>query len=166
MTIHARELVDARLGFLRDERVARVIDADTDISDPSAPFFAARPSDLSHPGVDRVLRSSHGRLRCAVPTFHFGRLARSAGLSHPNIHFVLSAKRETHIESDAPYDLRCWNFAGYRAVFDRLQAFADYPDERVRSGVAAFTDGAVAGYLGGNFADLYADACASVLSSA
>lgn len=338
MTTHARELLEGRLAFLRDDRGARVIDADTHISDPALPSFAARPSDLPHPddyfhgkplSADELLSSmdgsgidlslvwqnpattaysgdptadfdaleaanryihdsavryperllpagwtdpralgTEGAIRLArlcveelgfpivkmnpaqnefpiddravgevldaivelgaVPTFHFGsdtpytpteglvrvaeriaphpliavhmggggagyvaaedtyRSARSAGLSHPNIHFVLSAKRETHIESDlisyqaagepysrrlscasdAPYGLQCWNFAGYRAVFDRLQATADHPDERVRSGVATFTAGSVAGYLGGNFADLYADACASALRTA
>jgi hypothetical protein len=110
------------------------------------------------------------------------RSARRVGLRQRNIHYVLSAKRETHIESDliayeaagdgcrgriscasdAPYGLQSWNFAGFRALFAQFRN-GRHPDVRVRSGAAPFDDGTVADYMGGNFARLYRDACWGVL---
>jgi predicted TIM-barrel fold metal-dependent hydrolase len=112
------------------------------------------------------------------------RAARRIGLQERNIHFILSAKRETHMESDfityeaageghrtrlccgsdAPYGLQAWNFAGFRALFRSVQSRQNHPDERVRSGTAVFSDESVAGYLGGNLANLYATGCRSVLA--
>ncbi len=113
------------------------------------------------------------------------RAARRIGLGQRNIHYILSAKRETHMESnfisyeaegpeararlccasDAPYGLQSWNFAGFRALLRGLQSRRNHPDERVRDGTAAFTDESVAGYLGGNLAALYATACRRVMTT-
>ena len=69
------------------------------------------------------------------------RQARELGLRRSNIRYVLSAKRDTHIESDliaytqagepfcrnlscasdAPYGRMTWNFGGFRAMFRSLQ---------------------------------------------
>ncbi|MBM3759885.1 MAG: hypothetical protein FJW36_06520 [Acidobacteria bacterium] len=63
--------------------------------------------------------------------------SRELGLRCKNIHYVLSALRDTHIESnlkahyphdshrvfcasDAPYGRISWNFGGFRAMFDTL----------------------------------------------
>lgn len=101
--------------------------------------------------------------------------ARAYGLEVPNIFYVLSAKRDTHIESDliaytaagseaaariacasdAPYGRMAWNFGGYRAMFDGLQKGLA-PDARLSPGM--FTDDVIAGYMGGNLARLAAGA--------
>ena len=64
--------------------------------------------------------------------------SRDLGLRQPNIHYILSAIRDTHIESnliayqqanqshrlfcasDAPYGRMSWNFGGFRALFKSL----------------------------------------------
>lgn len=113
------------------------------------------------------------------------RAARRIGLGQRNIHYILSAKRETHMESDfityeaegpeararlccasdAPYGLQSWNFAGFRALLRGLQSRPNHSDERVRDGTAAFSDESIAGYMGGNLAALYARACRLVLTA-
>jgi len=82
--------------------------------------------------------------------------SRELGLRQPNIHYALSALRETHIESslcayqahgpdarrrlfcasDAPYGRISWNFGGFRAMFKTLP----------------FDENSIRGYLGQNFA--------------
>jgi predicted TIM-barrel fold metal-dependent hydrolase len=101
--------------------------------------------------------------------------ARRLGLERPNIRFVLSTRRDTHIESDliayqlagepfcrnlfcasdAPYGRMTWNFGGFRAMFRSLQDAECHTDARVRPGL--FTAETVDNYLGGNFARLVAD---------
>jgi predicted TIM-barrel fold metal-dependent hydrolase len=101
------------------------------------------------------------------------RQARELGLRRPNIRFALSAKRDTHIESDliayqlagepfchnlfcasdAPYGRMAWNFGGFRAMLRSLQDGARHPDARLRQNPNLFTDAAVQGYLGRNFAE-------------
>ncbi|MDF0599440.1 amidohydrolase family protein [Psychromarinibacter sp. C21-152] len=101
--------------------------------------------------------------------------ARQYGLEVPNIFYILSAKRDTHIESDliaytaagpeaaariacasdAPYGRMAWNFGGFRAMFDTLRAGVP-PDPRLAPGM--FTDAVVAGYMGDNLARLAAGA--------
>lgn len=82
--------------------------------------------------------------------------SRDLGLALPNIHYILSAIRDTHIESnirayqqagprfrqrlfcasDAPYGKISWNFGGFRAMFQALKLDPDSTN----------------GYLGQNFA--------------
>jgi len=108
---------------------------------------------------------------------------RSMGLRNPNIHFIMSAKRDTHIESDlivyqqagkpyseniscasdAPYGRISWNFGGFRAMFQTLQDKEKHPDQRIRSRSVVFDDESVAGYLGGNFARLIHKTCNRIL---
>lgn len=98
--------------------------------------------------------------------------SREIGLQNPNIRYILSAKRDTHMESDfiayqsagspfdenlfcasdAPYGRQSWNFGGFRAMFDTLLKPDRHSDPRLRSNPGLFTQEAVAGYLGGNFA--------------
>lgn len=104
--------------------------------------------------------------------------ARRLGLEHPNIRYVLSAKRDTHIESDlitytlagepfcknifcasdAPYGRMTWNFGGYRAMFASLVNGEKHTDSRVRNNSALFTEAIVQQYMGGNFAGFMIDA--------
>ncbi len=98
--------------------------------------------------------------------------ARRLGLDCPNIRYVLSAKRDTHMESDliayqlagepfchnlfcasdAPYGRMAWNFGGFRSIFRGLVEGAHHTDARVRGRPGLFTPEAARGYLGGNFA--------------
>ena len=100
--------------------------------------------------------------------------ARAAGLAHPNIVFVLSAKRDTHIESaliayaaaggpfrrniavasDAPYGNMVWNFGGFRALFAALADGATYGDPRLAANPGLFDADTVQGFMGRNLADL------------
>ena len=100
--------------------------------------------------------------------------SRALGLKYPNIHFVLSAKRETHIESDiityqsagvpfshnlsigsdAPYGRQSWNFGGCRCMFDHLMNPDRHADPRIRENPGLFTPENVTNFMGRNFADL------------
>lgn len=98
--------------------------------------------------------------------------ARRLGLECRNIHYVLSAKREAHMESDliayqlagepfchhlfcgsdAPYGRMTWNFGGFREMFRSLLDGARHTDPRVRACPGLFPPEAARNYLGGNFA--------------
>ncbi len=100
--------------------------------------------------------------------------ARGLGLACPNIFFVLSAKRDTHMESDliaycqagppfarnvavasdAPYGRVSWNFGGFRAMFATLRDGETHGDPRLRADPGLFDDLAVQGFMGRNLADL------------
>ncbi len=103
---------------------------------------------------------------------------REMGIRNPNIHFIESAKRDVHIESDfivfqqagepycnniscgsdAPYGRMSWNFGGFRAIFKSLQDIENHTDPRIRDREVVFTDGDIQGYMGGNFAAFILDA--------
>jgi predicted TIM-barrel fold metal-dependent hydrolase len=111
--------------------------------------------------------------------------ARELGLARPNIRFILSAKRDTHIESDliayqlagepfcrnlfcgsdAPYGRMAWNFGGYRCMFQTLIGGRNHTDARVRSRPGLFTPADAQNYMGGNFARFAADACRRLLET-
>ena len=111
--------------------------------------------------------------------------ARKLGLEHRNIHYVLSAKRDAHMESDlityqlagdpycrhlfcasdAPYGRVAWNFGGFRAMFGTLMDGARHTDPRVRAHAGLFTPVAVQNYLGGNFARFAAESCRRLLGA-
>jgi predicted TIM-barrel fold metal-dependent hydrolase len=100
--------------------------------------------------------------------------SRALGLEHPNLHFVLSAKRDTHIESDlityrlagppfahnlsfgsdAPYGRVSWNFGGARAMLASLAEGRDHPDPRLRARPGLFDDDARTDLLGRNLVHL------------
>lgn len=112
--------------------------------------------------------------------------ARKIGLQYPNIRYVLSAKRDTHIESDlitytlagepycsnlfcgsdAPYGRMTWNFGGYRSMFRSLLHGATHTDLRVRQNPELFTEKVAAGYMGGNLAEFMIGAYSTILQKA
>ncbi len=112
--------------------------------------------------------------------------ARAIGLERPNIYYVLSAKRDTHIESDlisyqlagepysrnlccasdAPFGIPSWNFGGFRALFQRLMRWESHPDPRVRSHPGLFSEEVARNYLGRNFADLTIASYRNILAAA
>lgn len=99
---------------------------------------------------------------------------RQIGLMLPNLFFVLSAKRDTHIESDliayqragppfcfniacasdAPYGRMTWNFGGYRAMFASLLNAERHTDARLQEHPETFRPFDRDNYMGGNIADL------------
>ena len=110
--------------------------------------------------------------------------ARELGLRQPNIRYVFSAKRDTHIEtdlvryqlagepfkrhlmcgSDAPYGRMTWNFGGFRAMLRSLQDGLTHTDERVRANPELFTGRDVRGYLGVNCAEFTLEAYERMLA--
>ena len=100
--------------------------------------------------------------------------SRALGLKYPNIKYVLSARRDTHTESDlityqlagepfskniccasdAPYGKQSWNFGGYRLMFETLKDGANHPDKRLNENPGLFDNQAVSNYMGKNFAEL------------
>ena len=98
---------------------------------------------------------------------------RKLGLKYPNLFFPLSAKRDTHIESDfityqlagepfchnlacasdAPYGRQTWNFGGYARMFDSLINSSEHTDERVRNNSDKFNEEMARNFLGRNFAN-------------
>lgn len=107
---------------------------------------------------------------------------RELGLRYPNLFFILSAKRDTHMASDlivyqragapfqhniacasdAPYGNVNWNFGGFHALFKALRD-GRYPDPRIASNEVVFEDADVQNYMGGNFARLALKAYHSIL---
>jgi predicted TIM-barrel fold metal-dependent hydrolase len=114
------------------------------------------------------------------------RSARALGLECRNIRYVLSAKRDPHIESDliayqmagepfrshlfcasdAPYGRLTWNFGGFRAMLNSLVEGARHTDPIVRANPGMFTPGDAQRYLGGNFAHFASASCARLLATA
>jgi len=112
-------------------------------------------------------------------------LSRALGLRMPNLHFIQSAKRDTHIESDlityrlagpdhwrriflasdAPYGRQSWNFGGYRAMFHTLADGANHTDERLRGNPAMFDDNVIQDFFGRNFADFGIAACRRIIEA-
>lgn len=112
--------------------------------------------------------------------------ARKAGLQCSNIRYVLSAKRDTHIESDlltytlagepysrnlfcgsdAPYGRMTWNFGGFRSMFGSLIRAEEHTDPRVRQNPGLFTAEIAGRYMGGNLAEFMIGAYSSVLRKA
>jgi hypothetical protein len=100
--------------------------------------------------------------------------ARELGLQCPNVFFLLSAKRDTHIESDliayraagapwrhnlavasdAPYGRVCWNFGGFRAMFECLSHAEGHSDPRLSANPGLFDPDTVRDFMGRNLADL------------
>ncbi len=100
--------------------------------------------------------------------------ARQLGIEQENLFFVLSAKRDAHMESDfityqhagrtsaqrlmcgsdAPYANQAFQFGGFRGMLNAFVSGAEYPDRRLNEKQTLFDRAAVQGYLGGNFARL------------
>lgn len=100
---------------------------------------------------------------------------RQLGLAYPNLKFIESAKRDTHIESDfiaytiagdpfmknifcasdAPYGRQTWNFGGYRQMLNTLVNNPHHTDARVRNNSILFNNQIINNFLGSNFAEFY-----------
>ncbi|MEM9107886.1 MAG: amidohydrolase family protein [Pseudomonadota bacterium] len=100
--------------------------------------------------------------------------ARALGLLCPNIFYVLSAKRDAHIDSalvsyraagepfsrnigvasDAPYGRIAWNFGGFRGLFAAMRDGAKHTDPRLRNNPDLMNADAVQDFMGRNTADL------------
>jgi len=99
--------------------------------------------------------------------------SRELGLRCPNIRFIMSAKRDTHIESDLiayqkagepfcknlfcgsdyPYGKMTWNFGGFRWLFEGLKQGSGHPDPRIRNNPELFDDHVIQNFMGRNFAE-------------
>ncbi len=108
---------------------------------------------------------------------------RELGLQHPNLFFILSAKRDCHIESDliyytlagrpftdnlacgsdAPYGKVSWNYGGFERMFQSLSRGEAHPDKRLQLNPMLFTQEIIQGYLGRNLAELVIGSCNRVL---
>ncbi len=144
--------------------------ADTDYTPASGLERAAQ----AFPGMTVIGVHMGGGGASYLASEELYRESRALGLRQKNIHFIFSAKRDTHIESDlieyqlagasarkrlscasdAPYGLPTWNFGGFRTLFASLRDGANHPDERLRGDPELFDDESIAGYLGGNLAKL------------
>jgi hypothetical protein len=103
-------------------------------------------------------------------------------LRNPNIFYIFSAKRDTHMESDlityqaagepfcrniacgsdAPYGRQTFNYGGFRSMFQSLRNGTHHPDPRMRTSPGLFSDDTVGGYLGGNLVGLVLSAYAQI----
>lgn len=110
--------------------------------------------------------------------------ARELGLKYPNIKYIQSAKRDTHIESDfityqlagepfrnnifcasdAPYGRQSWNFGGFRAMFRSLSDSENHTDKRVRQNPELFNEKVAQNYLGNNLANLVVEGYEKILN--
>lgn len=143
--------------------------ADTPFTPPSGmEKIASRYPD--HPIVGIHMGGGGSSYQEAEQMYHE---SRDLGLKMPNIRFIESAKRDTHIEddlityqlagtpfcnnifcaSDAPYGRQTWNFGGYRVMFDSLIDSENHTDERVRSNPEIFTDIMRTNFMGRNAAE-------------
>ena len=104
---------------------------------------------------------------------------REMGLKNPNIKFIQSAKRDTHIESDfityqlagkpfsqnifcasdAPYGRQTWNFGGYRQMFKSLIDGKRHTDKRLNMDSNLFDKYEVQNFMGRSFANLVIESC-------
>lgn len=109
---------------------------------------------------------------------------RELGLQNPNIFFILSAKRDCHIESDlilytlagvpfkknlacasdAPYGKITWNYGGFDKMFKSLANGKAHPDLRLQNHPDLFTSETIQGYLGCNLAELVISSCHRILA--
>lgn len=109
--------------------------------------------------------------------------ARQIGLKAPNLFFVLSAKRDTHLESDlilytlkgtpfcnnlnwgsdAPYGLQSWNLAGFKSLLQNLANKNSVTGSLSQVEGNWLNEQTQKGYLGGNLAKLVIKLCEGIL---
>ena len=150
---------------------------------PTEGLVAVAERHPDHPVIGVHMGGGGGHFVEAEPTYQS---ARAAGLAHPNIFYVLSAKRDTHIESaliayaaagepfrrnlavasDAPYGNMVWTFGAFRALFAALADGAGYGDPRLAAQPGLFDADMVAGFMGRNLADLVIAADRRILARA
>lgn len=175
----------AQNGFqIDDARVLQVLDeivrmgavpafhfgADTTFT-PAEGLEAVAARHPDHPVIAVHMGGGGGHFVNSDPLYI---AARELGLRRPNIFYVLSAKRDTYIESalityqaagppfsrniavasDVPYGRISWNFGGYAALFAALRNGAAHNDPRLRAHPDLFDGEAERNFLGRNIADL------------
>ncbi len=136
-----------------------------------------------HPVIAVHMGGGGGHFVQAEPTYQG---ARALGLRRPNVFYVLSALRDTHlvsalityaaagapfarnlaIGSDAPYGNMLWNLGGFRAVLGALRAGRAPGDPRLAERPGLFDDRQIANFMGGNLADLIIAADGRLLAPA
>jgi len=156
------------------------IGSDTPYTPPAALAKVAE----RHPDVPVIAVHMGGGGAGYVEAEENYREIRELGLAMPNLFFPLSAKRDTHAESDlityqlaglpfcdniacasdAPYGRMSWNFGGYRLMFESLMNGQTHTDRRLQAEPGAFTQKDVSRYLGGNTAKMVAESCRRWLS--
>lgn len=175
-----------------DPDVLAVVDAIVALGAVPAFHYGADTAFTPAEGLERVAARHPGH---SVIGVHMGgggghfvaseplyQATRALGLRRPNLFWILSARRDTHSESDliayreagapfdraialgsdAPYGRMSWNFGGWRAMLATLRDAA-HPDPRIRARPAMFDDAAVARFMGGNLAALLVAAHRRVL---
>jgi len=178
------------------ESVMLVVDRIAELGGIPAFHYGADTPFTPADGLERIAARHPDRLLVAV---HMGgggagyveaeqlyQASRALGLRHPNIRFFLSARRDTHTESDliayqaagepfcrnlccasdAPYGRMSWNFGGYRQMFRSFLEGSNHPDPRLRANPRLFTSQSVQNYLGGNIARLAAEGYRELLRTA
>lgn len=163
------------------EPVVRVVDRIVELGAVPAFHYGADSPYTPAAGLEKIAARHPGRPILAI---HMGgggagyveaeslyHESRALGLRRPNLCFALSARRDTHTESDlvtyqragapfkhnlfcasdAPYGRMSWNFGGYRLMLETLRETAGFTTEDIR------------GFLGANCARFAAAACRRVL---
>ena len=109
--------------------------------------------------------------------------AREIGLESPNIFYIMSAKREAHMESalilytrkgvpfcnnlnwgsDAPYGLQCYNLSGLKSLLNSLSQNRSVSGKLDTTTAQLFNGPLIDGFLGGNLAKLVLNSCERIL---
>lgn len=110
---------------------------------------------------------------------------RELGLECPNLFFILSAKRDCHMESDliqytlagepfiknlacgsdAPYGKVAWNFGGFDRMFKSFSNGKAHADLRLQQNPNLFTEEVIQGYMGRNLAELVITSCKRIIET-
>jgi predicted TIM-barrel fold metal-dependent hydrolase len=177
-----------------DPMVVAVVDAIVELGAVPAFHFGADTPYTPATGLERVAQrhpahpvigvhmgGGGGHFVEAEPNYQ---AAREIGLRNPNIFYVLSAKRDPHIESalityaaagppfdrnlaagsDAPYGDMVWHFGAFRALFAALGNGRDYGDPRLAANPSLFDATTVARFMGGNLVELVLSADQRILA--
>lgn len=166
------EVVDAIVAF--GAIPAFHFGADTEFT-PTEGLAAVAERHPDHPVIGVHMGGGGGHFVESEATYQS---ARKLGLERSNVFYVLSAKRDAHMESDliayadagppsaqqiavasdAPYGGIAWNFGGFRALFARLADGGAHRDPRLAARPGLFDEAMIAGFMGGNLAALIAEA--------
>lgn len=184
---NAYQINDPMVLAVVDEIVARGavpafhFGSDSPFTPPSG-MRAVAERHPDHPVIGVHMGGGGGHFVEAEPIYQG---ARQLGLDCPNIVFILSAIRDTHIDSalityaaagepwsrnlvagsDAPYGNMVWNFGGFRSLLAALRDGKGFADPRLSETPDLFDDRLIANILGGNLARLVAEADDRILGA-
>lgn len=166
-----------------DESVLRLVDQIVELGaapafhfggdTPFTPAEGLRTVAARHPGHPIIAVHMGGGGGHFVESDLLYLAARALGLECPNIFYILSAKRDVHMESDliayraagapfrhniavasdAPYGRISWNFGGFRGMFASLSS-PGHGDRRLKAEPALFDPDTVQDFMGRNLANL------------